>query len=149
MTNSNPNLSSLVALVGSISPDAHAAGTVTTAWIAAKDAFSYMAIIAAGTLGAAATLDAKLEQATDDIGTGAKDITGFAITQLVKATNDDDQAIINIKQQDLDVQNDFSHFRLSMTIGVATSDASAQVFSAAFRNGNGSDNDLASVVEVV
>jgi hypothetical protein len=39
-----------------------------------------------GVLGASATVDAKLQQATDNSGTGVKDVTGKAITQLVKAT---------------------------------------------------------------
>ena len=108
-----------------------------------------MAIIMAGTLGASATLDAKLEQATDGSGTGVKDITGKVITQMLKATNDDDQAVINIKQQDLDIGNDFTHFRLTATVGTATSDFGAVVMGSAFRQGDGSDNDLASVVEVV
>lgn len=149
MTNVNVKLSQETAPVGIIDPDAYAAGAVSSGWIAAKEAFSYMAIIMAGTLGTAATLDAKLEQATDGTGTGVKDITGKAITQFVKATNDDDQAIINLKQQELDVANDFTHFRLTMTVAVATSDAGAIVMGAAWRHGDGEDNDLASVVEVV
>jgi len=149
MGNININLYEETSIVGVIDPDAYAAGAVSTGWIAAKDMFSFMAIIMAGTLGTSATLDAKLEQATDGSGTGVKDITGKAITQLVKASNDDDQAVINIKQQDLDIENDFTHFRLTMTVAVATSDAGAVVFGSAFRHGDGSDNDLASVVEVV
>ena len=149
MSNVNPKLYENVSLVGIIDPDAYAAGAVSSGWISAKIAHSFMALIAAGTLGAAATLDAKLEQATDSSGTGAKDITGKAITQLVKATNDDDQAVISIKQTDLDVANDFTHFRVTMTVGTATSDASAHVFAADFRHGDGTDNDLASVVESV
>jgi hypothetical protein len=56
-----------------------------------KDAKRLMAIIL-GVLGAAATVDAKLQQATDTSGTGAKDISGKAITQLVKASNDNNEA---------------------------------------------------------
>lgn len=149
MVNANPKLSQQAALVGVIDPDAYAAGAVSTGWIAVKDSFSYMAVIFAGTLGTAATLDAKLEQATDGSGTGVKDIPDTDITQLVKASNDDDQAVINIKQDDLDIENDFTHFRLTMTVAVATSDAGGAVFAAAFRHGDGAENDLASVVEVI
>lgn len=149
MVNTNPKLYSQASLVGIVDPDAQAAGAASSGWIAAKDAFSYMAIIAAGTLGASATLDAKLEQATDGTGTGVKDITGKAITQLVKATNDDDQAVINLQQEDLDTANAFTHFRLTMTVGTATSDTAGIVIATGFRHGNGEDNDLASVVEVV
>jgi len=93
--------------------------------------------------------NAYFQQATDGSGTGIKDITGKAITQMVKATNDDDQAAISIKQTDLDVENDFNFFRLTMTVAVATSDAAGYVFAADFRHGDGTDNDLASVVESV
>lgn len=149
MPNININLYEEVSLVGIIDPDVYTAAAYSTGWIAAKDMFSFMAIIMAGTLGTAATLAAKLEQATDGSGSGAKDITGKAITTLVKATNDDDQAVINLKQSELDIENDFTHFRLTATVAVATSDFSAVVLGSAFRHGDGSDNDLASVVEVV
>lgn len=149
MVNTNPKFYSQASIVGVIDPDVTVASAVSTGWISAKAAFSYMALIMAGTLGTAATLDAKLEQATDGSGTGAKDITGKAITQLVKASNDDDQAVINLQQEDLDTVNLFTHFRLTMTVAVADSDIAGLVIATGFRHGNGEDNDLASVVEVV
>ena len=62
-----------------------AADVIDQVTIEAKFA-EIMALIQTGVLGAAATLDAKLQQATDAAGTGAKDITGKAIVQIVKAT---------------------------------------------------------------
>lgn len=122
--NSNILPSDRVRVMGVIDPDAIAAGTATTGWVSLADFGSVMAIVMAGTLGTSATLDAKLEQATDSSGTGAKDITGKSITQLTQAgTDSDKQAIINCRSEELDVANSFTHVRLSMTVAVATSDA--------------------------
>ncbi len=144
------NPSDRAAIAGVVDPDAIAAGTVTTGWIAMATFEKVMAVIMAGTLGASATLDAKLEQAQDGSGTGAKDITGKAITQLTQAGSDSDkQAIINLTAEELDVTNGFTHVRLSMTVGVATSDAGAVVLGFDARYQPASDNDLASVDEIV
>lgn len=146
----NAKASEIAAIVGNIDPDAYAASTVTTGWIAAKDFSSFMAIVQAGDLGASATLDAKLEQASDATGTGAKDITSKAITQLTQAgTDSNKQAIINLRPEELDLDNSFTHFRLSMTIGTAASDAGGMVIGIGARQGLASDNDATTVDEVV
>lgn len=138
------------ALVGIIDPDLNTAGTVTTGWIDAAAFARYMAIVTVGTLGSSATVDAKLEQATDASGTGAKDVTGKAITQLTDAGSDSDkQVIINLDASELDIANDFSHFRLSMTVATASSDSAALVLGMDARHGPASDYDLASVDEIV
>ena len=117
-------------LAAAIDPDAYAAGTVTSGWVSLVEYLQIMAVVMVGTLGSAATVDAKLEQATDGSGTGAKDITGKAITQLTKAApnESDKQAIINCRADELDADNDFTHVRLSITVAVATSDAGGLVF---------------------
>lgn len=139
-----------VAIVGSIDPDATAASTVTTAWIDASKAEQFMAVVMAGALGTSATLNAKLEQATDSSGTGAKDITGKAITALTDAGSDSDkQAAINLRQSEMDVDNNFTHFRLSMTVAVATSDVAGFVLAVDLTSGLAADNDEASVDELV
>lgn len=111
-------------LLGVIDPDATAAGTVTTGWVSMADYGLMLATVFVGTLGTNATVDAKIEQATDSSGTGAKDVTGKAITQLTQAGSDDSdkQALINLNHGDLDVANGFDHVRLSITVGTATSD---------------------------
>jgi len=148
----HPNIkpSQRVAVVGAIDPDVHTAATYTTGWIAAKNFFAYMAIIMAGTLGTNATIDAKIEQATDAAGAGAKDVSGAVITQMTQAGTDksDKQAIINLRQSQLDIANNFTHFRLSMTVATATSDAGAIVLAMDERYGPASDNDAASVDQI-
>ncbi len=144
------NPSQLAAVVGAIDPDANTAATFTTGWISMSTFVSIMAIIMVGTLGASATVDAKLEQATDASGTGAKDVTGSDITQLTQAGSDSDkQAIIECNAEDLDIANDFTHVRLSVTVGTATSDIGAVVLGLDPRYAPASDYDAATVDEIV
>lgn len=147
--NANALPSEIAAIVGTVDPDANGVGAVSSDWVDMAAFESIMAIVMSGTLGTSATLDAKLEQATDSSGTGAKDISGKAITQLVKASNDDDQAIINCRAEDLDLANDFTHARLTMTVGTATSDAAGIVLGFNAKRMPVDGEDLASVVEIV
>lgn len=114
-----------VAILGAIDPASVAASTVLTAWVSLDKWHSVAAILQTGVLGASATVDAKLRQATDGSGTGAKDITGKAITQLVKASHDGKQAILEVKGEELDVNGGFTHVALSVTVGTAASQLSA------------------------
>lgn len=139
-----------VAIGGVIDPDATAASTVVSDYMSMADFESAMAIVMAGTLGTSATVDAKLVQATDSAGTGSKDITGKAITQLTEAgTDSDKQAIINCRAEELDVANSFTHVALSITVAAATSDVGGILLGLNARNEPASDNDLASVDEIV
>lgn len=146
----NVKPSDRVAIAGVIDPDATSASTVTTGWISMAKFGAIMAIVMAGTLGSSATVDAKLEQATDSSGTGAKDVTGKAITQLTQAgTDSDKQAIINCFQQDLDIANGFTHVRLSLTVGTATSDVGAIVLGFDPVKGQAPASDATTVDEIV
>ncbi len=147
----NAKASELAAIVAVINPVSQGVGTATSGWVAAKDFQRFMAILKVGVLGAAATVDAKLEQATDSGGTGAKDVTSKSITQLTKAgTDDNKQVIINLNPaQDLDIANSFDYFRLSVTVGAAASLIDGTVIGYAARQGVASDNDASTVDEVV
>jgi hypothetical protein len=150
MTHPNILPSHRAAIVGAIDPDAYAASAVSSGWIKAADFHDYMAAVMVGTMATNSTVDAKLQQATDGSGTGVKDITGKAITQLTEAgTDSDKQAIINLRQEELDINNGFTHFRLTVTVAVAASDAGAVVLGMEPRYGPASDNDAASVDEIV
>lgn len=138
------------AVAAVIDPDAYAAGTVTSGWVDMGDFEQIMAVVMAGDLGSSATVDAKLEQATDSSGTGAKDVTGKSITQLTQAGSDDNkQAIINCRGSELDMDNDFNHVRLSLTVGTATSDAGGVVLGMSSRFEPASDYDSSTVDEIV
>lgn len=117
-----------VTVIDRIAPISQGAGTVTGAWVPAFTFNQYLAKIQAGVLGASATLDAKIQQATDGAGTGAKDVTGAAITQMVKATDDGKFSLINLDPNKLDVAGGFDYIRLSVTVGTAASLISAELF---------------------
>lgn len=126
--NSNITPSNNAVLAGVIDPDAYATGDYSTGWIDMGNYEAVQAIVAVGTLGTSATVDAKLEQATDALGTGVKNIAGKAIAQLTQAgTDSDKQAIINLQSAELDTVNGFRYVRLTITVGTATSDAGAVV----------------------
>jgi hypothetical protein len=116
-----------MALLATIDPVSQAAATVTTGWVSLADIDRLLGILQTGVMGASATIDAKLQQAKDSGGTGAKDITGKAITQILKATGDNKQALINLNQSDLDVAGGFYYVRLSITVGVAASQIAASL----------------------
>lgn len=150
MTQKTVPLALEAGILAAINPAQAGAGTVTTPWISAAHFQDFLAIVAAGTLGAAATLDAKIEQATDDAGTGTKDVVGAAITQLTKAGADDNkQALISLSSDSLDIEGGYTHFRLSLAVGVAASFVGAIVLGAAGRYGPAGDHDAASVDEIV
>jgi hypothetical protein len=80
----------------------------------------------------------------------AKDVSGRGITQLAKAgTDDNKQVLINLKQEDLDFNNGFKFFRVSMTPAVAACLIGAAVLGFDPRYDFATDNDAATVDEVV
>lgn len=119
----NPNLkfSEGHSILATLDPVSQGAATVTTGWVSMALFHGLAAIIQTGVLGASATLDAKLQQATTSGGAGAKDITGKAITQVVKASGDSKQVVIEMRDTDLDAANGFAFVRLSVTVGTAAS----------------------------
>lgn len=146
-TNAKP--SELIAVLDSIDPVSQAAGTVTTGWIKADKFFTYLSLINTGTLGTSATVDAKLQQATDSSGTSAKDISGKSITQVVKASGDNKQVEINLRGSELDTNGGFSYFRLSVTVGTAASLIAANVLGVNARFAPASDSNNSDVAQVV
>ena len=149
MMTSNTKLTENAALLAVLSPASVAASTVLTAWVPAANFHSFSAMIQTGVLGASATVDAKLRQATDASGTGAKDITGKALVQIVKASGDNVQAFIEMRSDDLDGNNGFSFVALSLTVGVAASQVSAALLGFNARFMPASDFDAATVVQIV
>lgn len=127
---SNPNVlpSNQAVVAGVIDPDLNAADTYETGWIDMGQFEAIQAIVLAGALGTDATLNAKLEQDTDGQGNNAKDVPGKAITEMDEGDGDsDEQAIINCRSDELDVDGGFRFVRLSMTVATASSDSAAIV----------------------
>lgn len=147
--NVNSTPSERAAIVGVIDPDAYAANTYLSAFAPVSKFRRFQAVIFAGTLGASATLNAKLQRASDAAGTGAEDISGAAITELTQAgTDSDKQAVINYDTQH-EEGNAKTFIGISLTVGVATSDAGAVLLGFDAFNNPASDADLASVDEIV
>ena len=110
-----------LSILATIDPISQGAGTVTSGWVALANFHALLATVETGVMGASGTLDAKIQQAQDNVGTGAKDVPTKAIVQILKAAGDNKQAFINMKPEDLDNINGFGFVRLSITVGVAAS----------------------------
>lgn len=130
----NIKISEGLAVLASIDPASIAASTVTSAWVPVTNFLSFLLVVQTGVLGAAATVDAKIQQATDVSGTGAKDLSpGKSITQIVKATGDNKQALLDFRAQDLDAANGFSYVRVSLTVAAAASIVGALLYGGSAR----------------
>lgn len=147
---SNLNPSTRTSVVAAIDPDAYAAGTYTTGWFDMQDWYSALAVLAVGDFVATGVLNAKIQQATDSGGTGAKDVAGLAITALTQAGADDNkQVLVNLQSSDLDYNGGFRFARLSATLTTAGADFGAFVLGLSPRYGEPADNDAATVDEIV
>lgn len=141
--------SDLITVLAKLDPVSQGAATVTTAWVRVSDYHQLLAELNVGAMGASGTIDAKLEQATDGSGTGAKIVTGSAITQLTQAgTDSNKQVLINVADvAKLDIAGDFDYVRLSVTVAVAASLIAARLYGINPRFGPGAH--IAAVDEVV
>lgn len=144
----NPNVrfSDLVAELDRIPPASQGAGSATTAWLDASQYPEFAGVILVGVLGASATVDAKFQQATSSGGAGAKNITGAAITQITSGNNQ--EAVINLRGDQLDINNGFNFIQLSITVGVAATLISGVVYGIAGRYGAVQATTLGQIVTV-
>lgn len=147
----NPNVkfSERTAILATLDPASVGASTVLTTYVPVANFHAICALIQTGVLGASATIDAKLRQATDSSGTGVKDITGKAITQIVKATGDNKQVTIECRSEDLDTANGFAYVALSVTVGTAASIFGASLLGTSPRFIPASASNQAAVVQQV
>ena len=145
----NSKASEMLALLATIDPATQAAGAVSTGWVSVANHLGFLELVQTGVLGTSATVDAKLQQALDSSGTGAKDISGKAITQIVKATGDNKQALVNVKPEELDTVNGFGFVRVIVTVGVAASITSAQLLGVNPRYAPADLGNQAAVVQVI
>jgi hypothetical protein len=145
----NSKASEMLAVLATIDPATQAAGAVSTGWVSVANHLGFLALVQTGVLGTSATVDAKLQQALDSSGTGAKDISGKAITQIVKATGDNKQVLVNVKPEELDTVNGFGFVRVTVTVGVAASITSAQLLGVNPRYAPADVGNQAAVVQVI
>lgn len=145
----NAKGSEQLSILATFDPISQAAATVTTGWVSVANFHSFLAVVQTGVMGASATLDAKMQQAQDSGGTGVKDITGKAIVQIVKASGDNKQALINFRPEDLDNANGFAYVRLSLTVGTAASVVAASLLGINARYNTSDAFNQAAVVQII
>ncbi len=146
----NAKGSELISVLATLDPTSQVVGTVSTGWISAGNHHNLLVLVQSGVLGTGATLDAKIQQATDVSGSGVKDLPGKSIAQLTQAGNSSaKQALINLRPEDLDVNNGYAFIRLSLTVGVAASLTAVQVLGLNPRFAPGEVNNQPAVVQVV
>lgn len=136
-----------MAIAGVISPGSLNVGANNSNWIDLALYTQLLGVIATGTLGTGATLDAKWQLADDAAGANAVDSTQNTLTQILKASGDNKQALMNF---DSGRSKPFSKrfARLVLTVGGAASAASATILGVP-RHQPATDFDLASVVQIV
>ncbi len=122
-----------------------ATGVLTDA-IDMKNYTKLIAVVMSGTLGSSGTFDAKFVGCATSGGTYAA-ITGKAITQMVKASNDNDVAVIEL-DRDLVAKSGYRYVKLNLLAGTANSTSAAVVLGAAANYGAASGLNHADVVEV-
>lgn len=145
----NLNPSVRVAIAGFIPPQSAAVGALSSGWVDMRTFYSLLASLSVGVIGGGGTVDVKIEQASDNAGTGVKAVTGLAATQLLKAGGDNRSVAINVRQEDLDKNNGFRFVRLTVTVGVAATFVSGTLVGLDARYGTASANQSTAVAETV
>jgi hypothetical protein len=136
-----------LAVVGYLPPQSLGTGTNTTITnIDLKKYHRLLVVIQTGSLGTSATVDAKLREAKTSGGT-YQDISGKSITQLVKASNDNNLATIEVRADELDAGYEF--VQLSLTVGTAASQVAALALAGEANHKPANAGNLASVVQQV
>lgn len=144
----NSKGSERIAVAAVVAPGALTAAAKSSGWIDMRLYNRLMGIISTGTLGTSATVDAKWVQADDAAGNNPQDSNITALTQIVKASGDNKQAVMNFDPAQSDYQTK-PFVKLVMTIGTATSDGAAIVLGIDPRHKPATDFDPTSVVQVV
>ena len=146
----NAKGSEQLSVLATLDPSNQAAGAANSAWVPLASHLCLLALVQTGALGTGATVDAKLQQAVDASGTGAKDVSGKAITQLTQAAGGANrQALINLRAEELDVNNGFAYVRLVVTVAVAAANTSAQLLGVNPRLASAEVANQAAVAQVV
>lgn len=141
-------ISESVVPIAVIQPQVVTAGAtgVLTAAIDMQNYSKIMAVLMSGTLGASGTLDFEAQASGTSGGTYAT-VAGKAITQLVKASNDNDLAIVEVTQSDVaEVSKRYVKFKI--TAGTANATCGAIILGVP-RNYDADLVDSADIVQVV
>jgi hypothetical protein len=148
MSTPNSTFSDRVAIVGVVDPDAYAASGSYDKLTDAIDMSLWgrvAFIVAAGTIDATGTVDFKITECATSGGTYT-DLSAKAITQLT-ATDDDKQQVVEVSTDELGAG--MRYLKGALKTATAGSDAVVVAVGVDARNEPASDNDLASVSELV
>lgn len=105
------------------------AGVYQTPWLDMSEFHRAYFLINVGVMAATATLDAIVQEATDNTGTGVQAIAGKAITQLTQAGGDgNDWLIMELRAEEMDENNAYDNVRAQLTIANAAVLCSVWVF---------------------
>ena len=148
MSTPNSTFSDRVAIVGAIDPDAYSASGSYDKLTDAIDMSRWgraAFIVAAGDIDDTGTVDFKVSQCATSGGTYT-DLSGKAITQLVTA-DDDKQAVVEVSADELGAG--MRYLKGNLQTATAGSDVAVIALGLDAREEPASDNDLASVDEIV
>lgn len=145
----NVKLSEKVAVLATIDSTNANVGVTVSSYVSMANFHQVAALLKTGLMGASGTIDAKLVQATSAGGAGSKDIAGKAITQIVKASGDAKQVLIEVHGSELDVNGGYSFVALSVTVGTAASQLDATLFGSVPRFAAASVMNQAGVIQIV
>lgn len=124
----NAKGSEQLSILATLDPSNQAVGSASTGWVPLSGHHNLLALVQTGALATGATVDAKLQQALDTTGAGAKDVSGKAIAQLTQAASGANrQTLINLRSEELDVNAGFAYVRLVVTVATAAANTAAQL----------------------
>lgn len=133
-------------IVGVINPASISASTVLTGAIDMKNFRRVTFYIVTGVLGASATVDFKVTASLTSGGTYV-DVTGRAITQIVKASGDNVQVALEVTAEQVAAQS-LRFIKGSLTIATAASIVGVLAIADGLRYSDASENDLATVAQI-
>lgn len=140
-------ISERLAIVSTLDPVSQSATTVTGDSIDMNVYSRVIFVLLTGALGTNATVDLAIKGDTASNGSYATTITGKSLTQLVKASNDNNQAVIEVTADAVAAQG-FRYVRPSLTVGTAAS-LIALVALAQCDYSPAADYDLSTVAQIV
>jgi hypothetical protein len=99
--------------------DQQVPGTLDSNWVSLSTYHRAFLLFNLGDTGPGATCTVSLRQAQDTTGTGAKAITGKQLTQFTQPGDMDELCGIELRTEELDVNNDFDCVQVRVVITVS------------------------------
>jgi len=144
----NEKFTEQLAVVAKLDPKSQSAATVTSDYVDMAKIKKVIFILQTGVMGTSATVDMAIKGDTASGGSYTTTITDKSITQLVKASNDNNIAVVEVSAAEVAAQG-YRYIRASVTVGTATSLVSLVALGGNLAYSSASENDLAAVVEIV